>query len=338
MPITMQELARLAGCSSSAVSRVLNGKARGLVSAERRERILRYAREYGYRANPAARGLVQGKTYRLGICVEGSLARHGVSEHINVLEQLQQFSAAGQRDGYAMEIIVLDVSRPAEEIARELKGKAVDGFVFLTWPRDILEQLLFSLKEVGLPAVAAGVAVDDGFTWTDVDREQAFTRATEHLIAEGHERIALLTSRGPYVSPKIAGFLKGMEGGLGVDARDAVFSYATMALSSVMAATEAMLDARPDLTAFLLTTTMYTEIVYMAMSKRGLTPGRDMRLVGFGETYLADKTDPRLTHLDHRLNDQVAFGLEALFEQIEDPARYEPRHRLFRSRLVPRDT
>ena len=60
----ISEIARMAGVSSAAVSRYLNG---GSISEEKKERIKKVIEETGYVPNPTARSLRQQRTDSIGI-------------------------------------------------------------------------------------------------------------------------------------------------------------------------------------------------------------------------------------------------------------------------------
>ena len=68
--ITMRDIAAVAGVSQSTVSRVLNNAPTQVpIATETRERVLRAARDVGYRPNPHARGLRGAPTLLLGVVV-----------------------------------------------------------------------------------------------------------------------------------------------------------------------------------------------------------------------------------------------------------------------------
>jgi DNA-binding LacI/PurR family transcriptional regulator len=67
-PVTIRDVARRAGVSSSTVSQVLNGRS-GWASAETGARILAAARELNYRPSAIARGLVLARTGTLGVVI-----------------------------------------------------------------------------------------------------------------------------------------------------------------------------------------------------------------------------------------------------------------------------
>src|SRR5204862_5078788 len=66
-PITIRQIADMAGVSIATVSRVLNG--REDVSSETRDLVSRVIRENGYTANRSARGLSAGRTSLVGVLV-----------------------------------------------------------------------------------------------------------------------------------------------------------------------------------------------------------------------------------------------------------------------------
>ena len=62
----ISEIARMAGVSSAAVSRYING---GSISEEKKQRIKKVIEETGYVPNPTARSLRQQRTDGIGVIV-----------------------------------------------------------------------------------------------------------------------------------------------------------------------------------------------------------------------------------------------------------------------------
>ena len=66
--VTLQDVAKAAGVSSSAASVVLNGCRSGTrVSVPTRRKVMEVATQLGYRPNEVARSLVTGQTNRIGV-------------------------------------------------------------------------------------------------------------------------------------------------------------------------------------------------------------------------------------------------------------------------------
>jgi len=340
MPVTQQELAALAHVSTATVSRVLSGKDDRRVGPKLRATILSLAEKHGYRMNPAAQALSKGRTYRIALCSHGPLVHSLVHRSMQMYERLSEFADAIQAANYAMEICQVDADRPLTKVSLELSRMAVDGFILLGWKTKPAEKLLFSLREKHIPSIASGTTfTDDTFSWTDVDRVDAYEQATRYLIEEGHREIVFLGSgSGPISTKKFRGFLNVMKRDMGIDARKRVFKAPSSFVPDMSRLTRQALQAFPKTTAFLLPGANYHPGPIYELQERGVEIGSDFRLIGFGETALADSSIPRLTHYGLRMRDQVQFSLKELFSAIEDPEGYVPKSKMFKSQLILRDT
>ena len=67
--VTRKDIAEKLGVSVSVVSRVINNS--GYVSKEKREKVLKAAKEMGYVQNPVAMALQQNKTKQLNVSWHG---------------------------------------------------------------------------------------------------------------------------------------------------------------------------------------------------------------------------------------------------------------------------
>ena len=71
MPVTCKQIAEMAGVSRQAAASVLNNAPKCLVSREKKEQILKFARELNYVHNNTARTLRKGKSGMIGILSGG---------------------------------------------------------------------------------------------------------------------------------------------------------------------------------------------------------------------------------------------------------------------------
>ena len=67
MGITTKELAKICGVSRTTVHRALSDT--GRINQETKEMILKAAKDYDYRPDLLARGLVKGQTFYIGVVV-----------------------------------------------------------------------------------------------------------------------------------------------------------------------------------------------------------------------------------------------------------------------------
>ncbi|MCY1138289.1 LacI family DNA-binding transcriptional regulator [Actinoplanes sp. Pm04-4] len=191
MAVTIRDVARASGVHISTVSRTFS--APHLVNPNTRSRVLAHAEELGYRPNRAARALITGRTYNIGLIV-ADIANPFFPPLIKAAE-----SQARRHDHH---IFVADTNEDAaleEEVVRAL-AKQVDG-VLLVSPRmsnALIEQLS---REVPLVVVNRQIA---GIPAVVMDVARGARIAVEHLTSLGHRRIALLGGpRGSWTSREI---------------------------------------------------------------------------------------------------------------------------------------
>ncbi|WP_127507488.1 LacI family DNA-binding transcriptional regulator [Actinoplanes solisilvae] len=191
MAVTIRDVARACGVHISTVSRTFS--APHLVNPNTRSRVLACAEQLGYRPNRAARALITGRTYNIGLIV-ADIANPFFPPLIKAAE-----AQARKHDHH---IFVADTNEDAaleEEVVRAL-AKQVDG-VLLVSPRmsnALIEQLS---REVPMVVVNRQVA---GIPAVVMDVARGARTAIEHLTALGHHRLALVAGpRGSWTSREI---------------------------------------------------------------------------------------------------------------------------------------
>ncbi len=189
MPVTMKDIARDLGVSVVTVSKVIRGHSD--ISEDTRQRVLKRVRELNYHPNLAARALVTGKTYALGLVVPDLV-------HPFFAELAQGLSSVLREKNYSLLISSSeeDARLERQEIER-LLSRGVDGIIIASTQctvesfRRIEENntpyVFVDRRFMGLPANFVGV------------NDVALGRlATQHLISVGCARIAHI--RGPATS------------------------------------------------------------------------------------------------------------------------------------------
>ncbi len=185
---SIKDVARLAGVSTATVSLVLNDK--GSISPDTRQRVLDVVEQLGYKRNVRARNLRDQQSRVIGYAQSSTR-----TDYNPVLERFMH--ALVRHIEQQNRHVLLFTSQADESIAeyRELiHSQHVDGFV-LSYTVTNDARFAF-LHEAGVPFVAFGRSLsplDDLVHWVDVDGRAGCFMATEHLIAQGHERIAIVT-------------------------------------------------------------------------------------------------------------------------------------------------
>jgi len=181
---TLGDVAARAGVSISAVSRVLSNAPSARVSEATRQRIVDAASELHYRPNFAGRALKSARTQVIGLVVP-DLTNALFTELMHGGED----EAAAR--GYTLLLGRADDVRPGGEVIGRLIGEnRVDGMVVQVGD-SVPTAGLGSLLESGAPIVLINSAYRGHPGSVVLDDATGARIATEHLLALGHERIAL---------------------------------------------------------------------------------------------------------------------------------------------------
>lgn len=192
MAVRMKDIADDLGVSVVTVSKVLRDHPD--IAAETRRRVLKRMRELNYQPNFAARALVTGRTWTLGLVVPDLL-------HPFFAEIAKAISLEARKHGYSLLISSSD-EEPELEVQeiKQLLARRVDVILIASaqWSVDCFRMI----EEHKTPYVL----IDRRFqglnaNFVGVDDEAVGAIATSHLIEQGCKRIAHI--RGPEVSTAV---------------------------------------------------------------------------------------------------------------------------------------
>lgn len=181
--VTMSDVAELAGVSTMTVSNVVNNRVR--VSDDARERVLAAIRESGYQVNAAARNLRSGRSGVIGLAVpQVDNAYFGMMAAL-VIEE-------AQRHGYHVAIEQTGALATGEAAAiTQSRRLQLDGLILSAVE---IDSLVPPVSDQGYPIVLLGEQDHAGrFDHITVPNEAGTAAATEHLIDQGCNRIAIVT-------------------------------------------------------------------------------------------------------------------------------------------------
>jgi LacI family transcriptional regulator len=178
-----QDVARRAGVSQSAVSRVFTPGAS--VSLRMRQKVVAAAEELGYRPNVLARSLSTGRSRIIGLVV----AYIDNQYYPAAIERLCQ---ALQKQGFRVLIFLSAQNDPdIEDVLAEILDYQVDGIVMASVA--ISSVLAGRCAAAGVPVVLFNRSQDDpGFSSVTSDNFAGGRALAEFLVAGGHRRIAYI--------------------------------------------------------------------------------------------------------------------------------------------------
>lgn len=323
------DVARAAGVSKSTASRALSGA--GYVSEETRSRVASAAAALGYVPSTTAQSLSTGRTQSIGV-VMPFVNRWFFAE---VLEGIQQALLARGLD------LMLYDAKPGTEGRRRifedvLARKRFDGLIAVGL--DPAEDELDRMLALGKPVVSV---IGDATRTSVVSLDDSHTaqRATEHLIALGHRRIAFLgagaDTRWPRVeTTRVAGYEQAMrEADL-----SAYIAHTPAALSmpaGYAAAVDLLSDSRARPTGIVAVCDEVAIGAIIAARRLGIQVPAALSVVGIDDHEHAEMF--ALTTLRQNPREQGETAVELLLRQIAEPDA-EPVAMRLKPRLVVRNS
>ncbi len=330
--VTVRDVARRAGVSTSTVSHVLNRTR--FVSDDLRDRVLAAMHELEYHPNAAARMLSLKRSHALGLIVSdirnpffASITR-GVED-------------VAQEHGYTVVLCNSDEDLVKETAClKTLQSGQVDGVLLAS--AGVADEHVTRLVQAGYPVVLVDRDLPElGAPAVLLDNEGAAYSAVRHLIERGHQRIGMLSGRASIstTTERVAGYQHALsEAGLELDARLVISGESTS--EGGVAATHALLDLEPPPTAIFSGNNLMSIGALSAIASRGLTVPDDVAMVGFDDFPFpwSDAFRPHLTTVAQPTYELGRCAAEILVQMLEGSlTRPEPRT-VLEGKLVIRES
>lgn len=309
--ITAQDVARLAGVSQSAVSRVFTPGASA--SKATAQKVRAAAEQLGYRPDPLARAMITGRTRIIGLVV-------AYLENQFYPMALERLSRALQGRGYHILVFMAENStEKVAEVVHELIDYRVDGII--TASVSMSNDLTARLLALGIPVVNFNRGQDDA-RLTDItsDNIAGGRCAGEFLIAAGHQRIAhVMGWQGSSTGrDRATGFRQAMEAaGLAPMAMiDGMYNRDTAA---AVARDLCAGPDRPD-AIFVGNDHMALAVMDTLRFDLGLRVPQDVSIIGYDDVPMAAWPSFALTTIRQPVNRMVAATVDAILGQIDGTA------------------
>ena len=316
--VTIDDVARAAGVSTSTVSYVLSGKRP--ISAPTRDRVERSISDLGYHPHAGARALASSRT-----AVVGLVAPLRVDVDVNVIMQFVAGVVTTARS-YDHDVLLLTQDDPAG-VARVAGSSMVDGLIMMDIEsHDPRVAVLGRLRQ---PAVLIGLPRDPGdLACVDLDFEAAASAAVEHLAALGHQHVALIGSprsvlerRTSYAERMRRGFARtAAERGLGAVAVSCESSHA-----GAVAAVDEVLARLPAVTGLVVHNEAALAGVVASLQARGLELPDDVSVVAVCPLDVAVGQPLALTAVDIPARTIGRVAVEMLMARLDGPRAAETR-------------
>ena len=324
--VTSLDVARRAGVSQSAVSRVFTPGAS--VSQTMAEKVRKAADDLKYRPNVLARTMITGKSRLIGLVV-------AYLDNQFYPEILYKLSRALQEKGYHVLVFMApQTSSDIDKVLQEILDYQVDGIVLASV--SMSSPLAEQCEAAGMPVVLFNrTQQDERFSTVTCDNYGGGHKLAEFLIAGGHERIAYIAGwEGASTQiEREAGFRAGLAAH-NVD----LFARGVGNFNTEEAAAAAYemfrTDRRPD-AVFVANDHMAFAVLDVLRVKLGLNVPEDVSVVGYDDVQIAAWPSFDLTTIRQPSDEMVAETVTTLLAQIEE-GKATPRHVKTKAPLVIR--
>ncbi|WBQ07262.1 LacI family DNA-binding transcriptional regulator [Kribbella sp. CA-293567] len=327
---TMIDVAKRAGVGLGTVSRVVNGGAG--VREETASRVRVAIDELGFQRNEVARALRPGKKSSSLALVLGDLTNPFYATIAKA-----SLEVAGQ-DGFAVVLGSVDEDPEGERRAiQELIGRQVAGLMIVPDQGDHS-----FLRSAGVPVVfvdrpAHGIDADIVM----VDNEGGGKLATDHLLQQGHRRIAILLAPSYYTTGRrLRGYRRACRAA-GVEVDESLVIQLPEGTAEAAEKATRELMHRPDPpTALFASTNFLTEGVLRALrdvnGHSDAEPAEEPAVVGFDDFRLADMLPTPVTVVASDIAELGRTAARLLLDRAAKTDTRPPQRIVLPCRLIQR--
>lgn len=285
---TIREVSKHAQVSVATVSRVVNGNK--WVAEATRQRVLEAMAELGYQPNSFARSLATNKSETIGMVV-GDLAGPFFGEMMQYAEQAVR--DAGKHLIITSGHSTLEEERDAVQFLLKRRCDALILHLDLMPDAEIIE--LSSGKAT--PMILVNRLVPElAEQCVYLDNEAGGFLATEHLLEQGHQRIACIT--GPLYKAdareRLAGYRRALASA-GVPFDEQLVVEGDFMEPGGEVAVNTLLQRKVDFSAVVVGNDLMAIGAYNGFKQAGMRIPQDVSLVGYDDVLMSGYLEPALT-------------------------------------------
>lgn len=324
--ISISGIAKEAGVSAAAVSRVLHG--RSGVREEVRRKIAPILEKYNFVSDyPLKNGrriaVILGDAC-FGEYLEAVVGgiRRSISQHNFTMTMFFKESGDGP------------------SLLRQLREQQCSGAIVLL--AESSGRQLYELLDSELPVITIDCVFHDGKSgYVDHDISAGMYEAVNYLIANGHRRIGYLKSATPFEShiKRFKAYQNAMRSA-GIEPLPEWFENpvdpGTAALPLGYQASRQLLQRCPELTAVMAADDTMALAAMCAIHELGYRIPEDISVIGFDACNTSAYYNPPLTTVKHPMEEEGFLAMESLKKILDNPGKYEMPKEILPTQLVIR--
>ena len=314
MGTTIVDIAKMAGCSTATVSRVLNSS--GRVSDKSRAKVMDAIKKTGFKLNTNAKNLKVKENNSIAIIVKG----YNNLFFAPMIEQLQRLL---HKHGMETSIVFCDEFSNEGYTAETVIGEYKPRGIIMLGGYD--NSYLGGIQSTSIPIIM--LANDAScFKMSNIssfvtDDKAAGKYAIQKLIDLGHKKICILGGFKDLSAPTLARYTGAMEAfkenNLEFD-ESLQYVESRYAIKSGYDAMKVLLRSNPDMTAvFAFSDAMAIGALKCLRDEKKRVPD-DISIIGFDGIELSKYTNPTLTTIRQDTMSMASNGVQHLIDELEN--------------------
>ncbi|MEZ0396344.1 MAG: LacI family DNA-binding transcriptional regulator [Anaerolineales bacterium] len=328
MPLTLEDIAKMASVSRSTVSRVLNGDEN--VNEETRKKVEEVIRRVNFQPNIAARGLAAGRTGIIGLVIPAGVSAIFTDPYFPQL--IQGVTSVCNANDYSVMLWLAEPMQERRTIRQILYGGLLDGVIVSSMLID--DPIVLALHESHKPFVLVGRHPTLDVNYVDVDNIYGAREATRHLLRLGRQRVATITGPLNMIAgrDRYQGYCEALES-FGQSLQQALVVEGDFSELSGYLGMKKLLPHRPD-AVFVATDTMAMGAL-RALREANVRIPDDIALVGYDDMPMASQFNPPLTTVRQPIVKLGASAMQMLLDVMQRSETHT-RHLILPTELVVR--
>lgn len=319
---TLKDVARLANCDVSTVSRALNNTS--YVHPDTKERILKAVKELSYQPNVLSQGLKKGKRHTIGVVVP-RLSMTVFAEIVQGIEEKARYLGYG---------ILVCTTEDRPEVERECLNRLRNGFVdgIIIAGTGKCNRLIRDIQASGIRVLQIVRKQDPTISSMVADYEASAYTAVKYLFDKGCREIGFIngsTQLAPYLE-RYKGYARAVkrfqleEICVECDNPANSFEYG-------FHCTELLLSRHKHLDALIVAVDIQGIGAIRALKEYGLSIPNDIRLVSLTGHSIGSMLETTMTSMEIPAHEMGESAARMIITEINEPAdiKKKPQHQIF---------
>ncbi|MDD2534813.1 MAG: LacI family DNA-binding transcriptional regulator [Eubacteriales bacterium] len=330
MSATMKDVARLAGVSTSTVSRVLANHP--AISEETAVRVRDAMQKLKYQPNQIARSLSNRATHTIALIMPDPASYPLMNPFfVNAIRGVTTFA---RKHGYYL-LLTYPENHDELTIIKDLVGsRRIDGIILTSVKKD--DAIMTYLEEYEHPYVVIGHPYEDQKTlWVDNDNYGIVYKITKRLIEQGHRKIAFLGGADDYrvTTDRRQGYLDALrDHNIPIDEKIIYREWFSESIAAEI--TRKILDyCMPD--AVIATDDTLALGVERTLSEQH--HAHDVAVIGFNNTQVAQYVRPSLSSVEINAELLGFYAAKLLITRLQGKPQHT-NHLLIEAEFIERES